>query len=202
MKSLFKKIPIFAGICKCRKSGIQFVGLWDYIKVNYLNRGRHYYPISKGCIVQHPKNIYVGKNSILFRPGCYIQGEGQIYVGDYVRVTMFCTIMSTNHDVYNHEIKHKAAVKLHDYCWIGTRSIILAGVELGPKTVVAAGSVVTKSFPDGYCIIGGCPAKVIKYLDKEKVVCPKQKDEYYGMLTPADFKKKWKKFLDIENIDF
>lgn len=44
-------------------------------------------------------------------------------------------------------------------------SVILPGVQLGKGTVVAAGSVVTKSFLQGNCIIGGSPAKFIKNLD-------------------------------------
>ena len=40
-------------------------------------------------------------------------------------------------------------------------SIILPGVNLGPRTVVAAGSVVTKSFPDGFCVLAGNPAKIV-----------------------------------------
>lgn len=41
-------------------------------------------------------------------------------------------------------------------------SLILPGVKLGDHTVVGGGSVVTKSFPDGYCVIAGNPAKKIK----------------------------------------
>jgi maltose O-acetyltransferase len=48
-----------------------------------------------------------------------------------------------------------------DDVWIGTRSIILRGVTIGSHSIVAAGSVVTKSFPS-YSIIGGVPAKLIK----------------------------------------
>ena len=47
-------------------------------------------------------------------------------------------------------------------------SVILPGVFLGENTVVAAGSVVTKSFPQGYCIVGGVPAKVIKVIEKHE----------------------------------
>lgn len=46
-------------------------------------------------------------------------------------------------------------------CIIGGRSIILPGVTLGNHVFVAAGSVVTKSFPSN-CMIGGNPAKIIR----------------------------------------
>ena len=41
-------------------------------------------------------------------------------------------------------------------------SVILPGVVLGEHTVVGAGSIVTKSFPEGYCVIAGNPAKIIR----------------------------------------
>ena len=43
--------------------------------------------------------------------------------------------------------------------------ILVPGVTLGENTVVAAGAVVTKSFPCGHCVIGGVPAKIIKMID-------------------------------------
>ena len=46
-------------------------------------------------------------------------------------------------------------------CWIGEKAIILPGVELGKRCIVAAGAVVTKSFP-AYSLVGGVPAKVLK----------------------------------------
>ena len=44
-------------------------------------------------------------------------------------------------------------------------SVILPGVTLGEDMVVGAGSIVTKSFPDGHCIIAGNPAKLIRNLN-------------------------------------
>lgn len=43
-------------------------------------------------------------------------------------------------------------------------SVILPGVTLGNHTIVGAGSVVTKSFPEGNCVIVGNPGRVIKKL--------------------------------------
>ena len=46
--------------------------------------------------------------------------------------------------------------------WIGCRAVILGGVKIGDGAIVAAGAVVTKDVPD-YAIVGGVPAKVIRY---------------------------------------
>lgn len=51
--------------------------------------------------------------------------------------------------------------------WIGVDSIILKGVELGKCCVVAAGSVVTRSFPD-YSVVAGIPAKLVKTLQPQE----------------------------------
>ena len=45
-------------------------------------------------------------------------------------------------------------------------TVILPGVSLGDHTIVGAGSVVTKSFQEGNCVIAGNPAKVIRYLNE------------------------------------
>lgn len=53
-------------------------------------------------------------------------------------------------------------------CFIGHRATILPGVHLGDNTIVAAGSVVTKSFKNGNVVIGGNPAKIITSIDEYK----------------------------------
>lgn len=52
-------------------------------------------------------------------------------------------------------------IKIENNCWIGSKVTILDGVTIGPGCVIAAGSVVTKSFPAN-CVIAGVPAKLIK----------------------------------------
>lgn len=53
-------------------------------------------------------------------------------------------------------------VYIEDDVWIGGRVIILPGRRIGKGAIVGAGSVVTKDVPD-YAIVGGNPAKVLKY---------------------------------------
>ena len=55
------------------------------------------------------------------------------------------------------------SVEIGDDVWIGSHVIILKGVSVGARSIVAAGSVVTKSVPPD-CIIGGNPAKIIKHI--------------------------------------
>lgn len=91
-------------------------------------------------------------------------------------------------------------VRIGDYCWIGMNVVILPGVVLGTRTIVGAGSIVTKSFPDGYCILAGNPAKIIKNLDKDKFVATQFKTEYYGFIPKKNFENSLISTCGIINI--
>ena len=62
----------------------------------------------------------------------------------------------------------KGAVVVEDDVWIGDRALVLSGVKIGKGAVVAARSVVTKDVPP-YAIVGGSPAKFIKWRFSEKI---------------------------------
>jgi acetyltransferase-like isoleucine patch superfamily enzyme len=55
-----------------------------------------------------------------------------------------------------------APIVIKDKVWIGFNSIIMKGVTIGEGAIIAAGSVVTKDVPD-YAVVGGNPAKILKY---------------------------------------
>lgn len=63
----------------------------------------------------------------------------------------------------------KVCVNIGNDVWLGTSAKILEGVTVGDGAVVAAGAVVTKDVPP-YAIVGGVPAKVIKYRFSEEDV--------------------------------
>lgn len=60
-----------------------------------------------------------------------------------------------------------ASVTLKEGCWLGDKVIVLPGVTIGKKSVIGAGSVVTKSIDD-YCIAVGNPCRIIKRYNFEK----------------------------------
>ena len=99
--------------------------------------------------------------------GNYYQAfDAKIIIGKGTYIAKNVGIITSNHDCYNLK-KHKEGrdVVLGEECWIGMNSVILPGVRLGNKTIVGAGSVVTKSFENGRCVIAGNPARIIKNLD-------------------------------------
>nr|WP_275298384.1 hypothetical protein [Clostridium sp. YIM B02555] len=63
---------------------------------------------------------------------------------------------------YLFEALTKGPLIIDDEVWIGDKALILSGVHIGKGAIVAAGSVVVHDVPP-YAIVGGNPAKVIKY---------------------------------------
>ncbi|WP_306440414.1 CatB-related O-acetyltransferase [Paenibacillus sp. VTT E-133280] len=63
----------------------------------------------------------------------------------------------------------KGQIIIEDDVWIGMDSLILSGVRIGQGAVIAAGSVVTADVP-AYSIVGGNPARVIKYRFDENTI--------------------------------
>ena len=56
-------------------------------------------------------------------------------------------------------------IDIKDNVFIGSGSLILAGVTVGPNAIIAAGAVVTSDVPEGK-VVGGVPAKVIGEFDE------------------------------------
>lgn len=63
----------------------------------------------------------------------------------------------------------KGNIIIDDDVWIGQRALIMSGVHVGQGAIIAAGSVVTKDVPP-YAIVGGVPAKVIKYRFEQEII--------------------------------
>lgn len=179
-----------------RMSYYEDANLFAYFWNRYFNNFRKgdYWVKNKNSVIYG--NILMGKNSKLaLRGGCYIQGQGRLFVGDYVEITQNCIVITANHNLYNQEEHTYKETIIGDHCWIASNACIMAGVVLGPRTIVAAGSVVTKSFPEGFCVIAGNPAKKVKDLDRNLFVPRKYPIEHYGYIRADKFPKYKSKYL-------
>jgi maltose O-acetyltransferase len=88
-----------------------------------------------------------------------------ISIGDNCGFGPDCLLLA--HDAQMDEFLDAARlgrIVIHESCHIGARCIVLPGVEIGPRTVVGAGSVVSKSLPPE-TVCAGNPARVICSLD-------------------------------------
>ena len=162
---------------------------WFLQKVVGFNRTA-YWPVHFTSIVSHSKNIIAGIETCPgYMPGCYIQGYGKIFIGDYTQIGPNVGLISSNHSTTSNQEYVKGEIRIGKYCWIGMGAVVLPNVTLGDFTVVGAGAIVTKSFAEGHCVIGGNPAKIIKTIDSNECVRHRSKTEYNGYIPSPRFAK-------------
>ncbi|NLX49830.1 MAG: acyltransferase [Methanospirillum sp.] len=131
---------------------------WPVSPLNTVSWGRN--------IEFHPDDI----NMFNEMSGKYFQNFGaKITIGRGTWIASNVGIITANHDPDDLE-KHLPGqpVTIGESCWIAMNAVVLPGVTLGPHTIVGAGSVVTRSFPGGYCVIAGNPARLIRELDRDQ----------------------------------
>lgn len=90
-------------------------------------------------------------------------------IGDNVMMGPECMIFTRNHAFARVDIpmnqqgmKEFEPVSIGNDVWIGARVTILPGVHIADGCIIGAGAVVTKDIPE-YAIVGGNPARVLKY---------------------------------------
>lgn len=124
----------------------------------------HNVNIEKGArfdsLVSLGNNSGIGVNAFI---------ASHVDIGNDVMMGPDCIILTSNHGFDNRSIpmwQQKSSsprpVVIEDDVWIGTRVIILPGVHIGKGSIIAAGSVVTHNV-EPYSIVGGNPAKLIRY---------------------------------------
>lgn len=125
------------------------------------------------------KAAYLKKKKVFYKQGekCYyhpykIPAEPQIVsLGNNVFIAADVSLIThdMSYEVFNHDPKLKDGTVLRTYngaviignnVFIGAKAIIMPGVTIGDRCIVAAGSVVTKDVPDG-SVVAGVPARVI-----------------------------------------
>lgn len=113
------------------------------------------------------KNIRVEKH-VFINSGCSFQDQGGIFIGEGALIGHNVTIATLNHDPLPSKRGDTIPSPVHigKKCWIGANATILPGVTIGEGAIVAAGAVVSRDVPP-YAIVGGVPARVIKYIENE-----------------------------------
>lgn len=138
------------------------------------------------------KNKFHIGNHCCINPGVFINASGGVEIGDGTIFGPEVIIYSTNHNYKSSECLPfsktdlYAKVTIGANCWIGTRVIILPGVNIGEGTIIGAGAVVSKSCPPGSILVGN-PAKVVKTRDMDYYRNLAKKGEY------IDFSRGYKK---------
>lgn len=114
-----------------------------------------------GNRVKFGKGVFINHSAILSASGG-IEFEDGVMIAPGVRIATINHDMNERHSVYTY-----GKVTIKKNAWIGMNVTICPGVTIGKYAVVGAGAVVTKDVPD-YAVVGGVPAKIIRYLEKKE----------------------------------
>lgn len=138
--------------------------------------------------------------------GNYTEIAWNVSIGPYDHLIKSFTIYSFPNLYDNSYLQNKRnkifngyRCKIGNDVWIGCYSIILEGVEIGDGAIIAANSVVTKSVPP-YAIVGGNPAKFIKWRFTNEQIHQLQTIKWYDLSEEEIFKRK-AEFQNIVNFD-
>ena len=143
-----------------------------FYRKRFGRHGAHFHFDPRGDY--HYESIYCGDHVSLGGRPSLLATRSKIIIGNHVMFGPEVVIQGGNHrvDVVGRFMdtiteaekrpEDDRDVIIGDDVWIGARAIVLHGVTIGRRAVVAAGAVVTKGVPP-YAIVGGVPARIIKY---------------------------------------
>ena len=152
--------------------------LWDWLwsgvwkrQMKHCGRGVYFRPMSSD--IKGIENLSVGDGTSIPKGSTFYCTDAPLTIGRKVIFGPNPTIITGDHridilgkfiiDVTAEEKlpENDQPVVIEDDVWTGANVTILKGVTIGHGSVIAAGAVVTQSFPP-YSIIGGVPAKLLK----------------------------------------
>jgi maltose O-acetyltransferase len=110
-------------------------------------------------------NIQLGQK-VYFNFNCVVLDVCEVKIGDFTLFGPAVQIYTATHPLDPAERRRAEFAKpieIGSDCWIGGGAIILPGVKIGSKTVIGAGSVVTRDVPDGV-VAAGNPCRIVRRL--------------------------------------
>lgn len=176
MKKLIKKLAyailgLFYTDLSKKDLSYSIRSLFQYaFKQKIIGHNRHVnWPVHFTSQIKSPEKIQRGTKYPGYAKGCYIDGRNGIVFEENVITGPNVSIISQNHDLTNfNKYLEGNPIIIRKNSWLSARCILLPEVELGEHTIVAAGAVITKSFPEGNQVIGGNPARIIKKIGDYK----------------------------------
>lgn len=115
------------------------------------------------------KNILIG-DYFFANSNCIILDEAKVIIGDEVVFGPNVGLYTVNHplDAISREKGYEIAkpITIGNNVWLGANVIVLPGVTIGDRSVIAAGSVVTKDIPSD-CLAAGNPCQIIREIDQD-----------------------------------
>ncbi len=137
----------------------------------FIHRGQNVI-ISAYMQCNYPERVRLG-NHIYIGPWALLHSQGGLIIKDGVIIGPRVSVYTYNHNYMNGAAVPydgmilKKPVVINEGVWIGGNVVIVPGVVVGKGAVIGAGSVVTRDIPE-MAVVGGNPAKVIKYRDKSE----------------------------------
>lgn len=158
------KIMIQIGKSKVAKTAYIDVEKEGNVKIGDDSEIRHHAVLEVSG--RYNGSIEIGDHCVI-GIGNWLQGSGEIKIGNDVIIGPYCSIISTNH-MYDDIEKPIARqplqtgkVVIEDDVWIGAHVTVTQNVTIGAHSIIGANSFVNKDVPP-YSIVAGTPAKVIK----------------------------------------
>lgn len=145
-----------------KKNQIQRILTTHYYRMLLGSLGRDSWILGSITIYSH-RRVHIGSHCII-NAGVLLNGHGGIRIGNHVRISPRASIASTSLIFDNTEppFSHSMAeVVLEDGVWLASGCIVLPGVRIGERAVVAAGAVVNNNVQP-FSVVGGIPARQIR----------------------------------------
>lgn len=112
-------------------------------------------------------NLIFAGEGVFINFGCTILDGGGVYIGRKTLIAPGVHIFTAGHPIDADERDQWETcrtVRIGERCWIGGHATICPGVTIGDRTVIGAGSVVTRDIPSD-CVAVGNPCRVIKWVN-------------------------------------